>query len=47
MALILWLIAVAIAFYGIVRIVGGDILIGIVLLVVACLVGPGGYSIFK
>ncbi len=44
---ILWLIAVAIAIYGIVRIIGGDIVVGIVLLVVACLVGPGGYSIFK
>ena len=47
MAFILWLIAAAIAIYGIIRIVGGDILIGIVLLVVACLVGPGGYSIFQ
>jgi hypothetical protein len=47
MAFILWIIAVAIAIYGILRLVRGDILIGIVLLVVAALVGPGGYSIFK
>jgi hypothetical protein len=47
MAFILWIIAVAIAIYGILRIVRGDILVGIVLLVVAALVGPGGYSIFS
>ena len=47
MAFILWIIAVVIAIYGIIRIVGGDILVGIILLVVACLVGPGGYSIFR
>ncbi|MFI5428420.1 GPGG-motif small membrane protein [Aeromicrobium sp. UC242_57] len=33
--------------YGILRLVRGDILIGIVLLIVAALVGPGGYSIFR
>jgi hypothetical protein len=47
MAFILWIIAAAIAIYGILRLVRGDILIGIILIVVACLVGPGGYSIFK
>jgi hypothetical protein len=47
MAFILWIIAVVIAIYGILRLVRGDILIGIVLLVVAALVGPGGYSIFQ
>lgn len=46
MAFILWIIAVVIAIFGVVRIVRGDILWGIVLLVVAALVGPGGYSIF-
>lgn len=47
MAFILWIIAVVIAIYGILRLVRGDILIGIILLVVAALVGPGGYSLFK
>jgi len=47
MAFILWIIAVVIAVYGIVRLVRGDILIGIILLIVAAAVGPGGYSIFK
>ena len=47
MAFILWIIAAIIAIYGVLRLVRGDILIGIVLLVVACLVGPGGYTILK
>jgi hypothetical protein len=46
MGVILFIIAVIIAIYGILRIVRGDLLIGIILLVVAALVGPGGYSIF-
>ena len=46
MAFILFIIAAAIAIYGILRLVRGDILVGIILLVVACLVGPGGYSVF-
>ncbi len=46
MAFILWLIAVAIGIYGILRVIRGDILIGIVIIIVALLVGPGGVSIF-
>lgn len=47
MAFILWLIAVVLAIWGVVTLVRGGILMGIVLLVLACLVGPGGYSIFN
>jgi len=47
MSLILWLIAVVIAVVGLVQLLQGQILLGIVLLIVACLVGPGGYSIFR
>ena len=47
MAFILWIIAVIIAIYGILRLVRGDILWGIILLIVAALVGPGGYSVFS
>jgi hypothetical protein len=43
--LILFLIAAVLVILGIVRIVRGEILLGIVLIVVGCLVGPGGYSI--
>ncbi len=47
MSLILWLIAVVIAVVGLVQLLQGQILLGIILLIVACLVGPGGYSIFR
>jgi hypothetical protein len=46
-SLVLWIIAAIIAVIGIVQLLQGQILLGIVLLVVACLVGPGGYSIFQ
>ena len=46
MAFILWLIAVALVIYGIVSLVRGQILLGIVLIVVGLLVGPGGVSLF-
>ena len=46
MAFILWLIAVVLVIYGIVRIVQGDVLLGAVLIIVGLLIGPGGVSIF-
>lgn len=47
MGFLLWIIAVILAVVGVVQLLQGQILFGIVLLVVACLVGPGGYSIFR
>ncbi|MGA9277034.1 GPGG-motif small membrane protein [Ilumatobacter sp.] len=47
MAFILWLIAVILVVVGIVQIFQGQIILGIVLIVLGCLVGPGGYSIFN
>jgi len=47
MGLLLWIIAVILAVVGVVQLLQGQIIFGIVLLVVACLVGPGGYSIFR
>jgi hypothetical protein len=44
---ILWIIAVVLVISGIVTIVRGGLLLGIVLIVVGLLVGPGGVSIFK
>jgi hypothetical protein len=44
---ILWVIAVILAIVGIVQLIQGQIIFGIVLLIAACLVGPGGYSIFR
>ena len=44
---ILWLIAVALVIYGVVTLVRGGVLMGIVLIVLGLLVGPGGVSIFS
>jgi hypothetical protein len=46
MAFILWLIAVVLVIWGIVTIFRGAVLLGIVLIIVGLLVGPGGVSIF-
>ena len=46
MTFILWLIAVVLVVWGIVTIVRGQLLLGVVLIVVGLLVGPGGVSIF-
>lgn len=46
MYLILWLIAVVLVVLGIVRLVRGDILLGVILIIVGLLVGPGGVSLF-
>ena len=47
MTFILWLIAVALVIYGIITLVRGGVLMGIVLIILGLIVGPGGYSIFK
>ena len=47
MGVVLWLIAAVLAVVGIVQLFQGQILLGIVLLVAACAVGPGGFSIFR
>jgi hypothetical protein len=44
---LLWIIAAVLVIYGIITIVRGGILMGIVLIVIGLLVGPGGVSIFK
>ena len=44
---ILWVIAVIIAIIGIIQLFQGQIILGIILLVVAAAVGPGGWSIFN
>lgn len=46
MAFLLWILAVILVIAGIVSLVRGQILWGIVLIVVGLLVGPGGVSIF-
>jgi hypothetical protein len=46
MTTLLWIIAVVLVVAGIVAIIRGQLLWGIVLIVVGLLVGPGGVSIF-
>jgi hypothetical protein len=43
----LWLLAVVIAVVGVVQLLQGQVLFALALFVIACLVGPGGYSIFR
>ncbi|MGH9027893.1 MAG: GPGG-motif small membrane protein [Acidimicrobiia bacterium] len=45
MEFILWLIAVILVIFGIVRIVQGQVLWGVVAIIVGLLIGPGGVSI--
>jgi len=40
-------LAVIIGIVGVVQLLQGQLIFGIVLIVIACLVGPGGYSIFR
>jgi hypothetical protein len=44
---VLWIAAVILVIVGIVQLFQGQILFGILLIIVGCLVGPGGYSIFR
>ena len=46
-ATVLWVIAAILVIVGIVQLIQGQIIFGIVLIVIGCLVGPGGYSIFQ
>lgn len=47
MNFLLWILAVILGIVGVVQLLQGQIIFGIVLIVLAFLVGPGGYSIFK
>ena len=47
MGTVLWILAVILAIVGVIQILQGQLLWGIVLLIVAAAVGPGGWSIFN
>jgi hypothetical protein len=47
MLFILWILAVILVIAGILAIVRGQVLWGIVLIVIGLVVGPGGVSIFN
>ena len=42
---LLWVIAAILVIVGIVQLFQGQILLGIILIIAGCLVGPGGYSL--
>lgn len=44
---LLFVIAVLLVIAGIVQVLSGSLLWGVVLIVLGCLVGPGGYSITR
>ena len=47
MDFILWILSVVLVISGIFRIVKGEVLLGIVFIIVGLLVGPGGTSVFS
>lgn len=47
MGFLLWLLAVILVVVGIVQLLQGQIIFGLVLIIVGCLIGPGGYSVFR
>jgi hypothetical protein len=44
---LLWLIAVILVIAGVVQLIQGQIIFGIILIIVGLAVGPGGFSIFN
>jgi hypothetical protein len=46
-ATLLWVLAAILVIAGIIALFRGSVLVGIVLIIVGCLVGPGGASVFK
>lgn len=47
MGTVLWILAVILAIFGVIQILQGSLLWGIILLILAAAVGPGGWSIFN
>jgi hypothetical protein len=47
MVTLLWIIAVIIGIAGVVALLRRQILWGVILIIIAFLVGPGGYTIFS
>jgi hypothetical protein len=47
MVLLLWLLAAVLVVAGILALLRGEVLWGVVLIIVGLLVGPGGVSVFN
>jgi Family of unknown function (DUF5699) len=45
-ATVLWILAVILVIAGVVSLIRGQVMTGVVLIVIGCLVGPGGVSLF-
>ena len=46
-ATVLWVIAAILVIVGIVQLLQGQVILGVVLIILGCLVGPGGVSLFR
>jgi hypothetical protein len=46
-ATVLWIVAAILVIIGIVQLLQGQWILGLLLIVVGCLVGPGGVSVFS
>ena len=44
---LLWILAAILVIAGIVMVIRGSVLGGVIVIIVGCLVGPGGASVFK
>ena len=47
MGFLLWILAVILVVVGVVQLIQGQIIFGIILIIVGLAIGPGGYSIFN
>ena len=47
MGFLLWIVAVLLVVGGVINLLQGQILFGLVLIIVGLAIGPGGYSIFN
>lgn len=45
--MLIFLLAVVLAVAGVIQLLQGQLIFGIILLILACLAGPGGYSVFR
>ena len=45
--MLLRVIAAVVAVIGVVQLLQGQVILAIILFVAACMIGPGGYSMFK
>ena len=46
-ATVLWVIAAILVIVGIVQLLQGEVILGVVLIILGCLVDPGGVSLFR